>query len=115
MENMIRNKDMLTKKHLLLLTLISKVKSAKTLYNIDQILSRLGYYMYNSLDLLKELQSFHLVEHDSHNETCKSYYKCTDIGAKYVDDNLELYYEELKEMVENKFLFIKIIPNEKNI
>lgn len=106
MENTISLKD-LPIKHKLVLFLILKVGSAKTIYNIGQTTNLLGCHIENLLLILKDLSNLKLIDVLSNTDS-PSIYRATDKGKKLIEINEESYKLQVLSFIDKKDLFLKI-------
>ncbi len=111
MENMISNN--LTNKHKLILLLIDRVKSASTIYNIDQTSNLLGVYIENSYSILKDLVQLDFIISSNKLESL-SKYSITPTGRNYLNVDKDLK-KEMESIVMNKDLLTKLCFSKKEI
>ncbi len=106
MENMTNNKNLIVD-HKLVLTLIDRVKSAKTFHNIEQTLRALGVYIEDLISVIRDLSGNNLITIQNFKDS-PSIYKATETGVNLLAFNENNFKSEVLSVVRNKELFLKI-------
>ena len=100
----------LTNKEKLILILNGKVKSATTLYNIDNILRAIGCY-FQPLETLNSLIEKEIIYIENDFDDTPNIYVISEKGKLLMEEAFQVFSESPPEMIKNRKLFDVITGN----